>query len=83
MRRTAMNNPYSVSHIYDETGSAAARYHEFLRATEARHRAIDARGRNQGPFNRILSSAVGALTSLNRTLRAHRRTDVRAPALSE
>ena len=78
-----MNNPYSVSHIYDETGSAKARYHEFLRATEARHLATDARGNNQGPFNRILSSVVGALTGLNGKLRAHRWTDVEVPAFSD
>ena len=78
-----MNNPYSVSHIYDETGSAAARYHEFLRATEARHRAIDARGRNQGPFNRILSSTVGALTDLNGRLGVRRGINVKAPILND
>jgi hypothetical protein len=32
-----MGNPYDVSHIYDETGSAKARHHEFLRAAETRH----------------------------------------------
>jgi hypothetical protein len=83
MRRTAMNNPYSVSHIYDETGSAATRYHEFLRATEARHLAIDARGRNQGPFNRILSSIVSALIDRNGKLRVRRRTDVQMPAFND
>jgi len=78
-----MNNPYSVSHIYDETGSAKARYREFLRATEARYLATDARGKNQGPFSRILSSIVGAPTNRNGKLRVRRRTDVKVPAFNE
>jgi hypothetical protein len=77
-----MNNSYSVSHIYDETGSAKARYHEFLQATEARRLATDARGNNQGPFNRILSRVFGTPTGLNDTLRARKRTDVKMPALA-
>ena len=76
-----MNNPYSVSHIYDETGSAKARYHEFLQATEARRLATEARGKNQSPFDRILSGIGGAPS--NRKLRVRRRTDVQAPALSD
>ena len=78
-----MNNPYSVSYIYDETGSAKARYHEFLRATEARHLATDARGKNLGPFNRILSSIAGTPTNRNGTPRARRQTDVQVPAFSD
>ena len=78
-----MNNPYGVSHVYDETGSATARYHEFLRATEARHRAIDARGRNRGPFSRILSSAIGILTDLNDKLGIRRGINVKVPALND
>jgi hypothetical protein len=78
-----MNDPYSVSHIYDETGGAAARYHEFLRATGARHRAIDARGRNQGPSSRILSSAVGTLTDLNSRLGVRRGINVKVSVLND
>jgi len=78
-----MNNPYSVSHIYDETGSAKARYHEFLRATEARRLATDAKGNNQGLFNRILSRVFGTPTGLNDTLRVRRRTDVKVPAFGD
>ena len=78
-----MNNPYSVSHIYDEAGSAKARYHEFLRATEARRLATDTRGKNQGPFSRTPSGIVGALTDLNGKLRVRRRTDVQVPAFND
>jgi hypothetical protein len=78
-----MHNPYSVSHIYDETGRANARYHEFLRATEARHLATDPRGRNQSPFNRILLGAVGTLTDLNSKLGVRRGINVKVPALND
>jgi hypothetical protein len=83
MRRTAMNNPYSVSYIYDETGSAAARYHELLRATEECRLATDPRGKNQGPFSRILSSIVGAPINRNGKLRVRRRTDVKVPTFND
>ena len=66
-----MNNPYSVSHIYDETGSAKARYHEFLRATEARRLATDAKGKNQSPFDRILSSIGGSVWKMQYFCRAY------------
>jgi hypothetical protein len=60
-----MSNPYDVSHIYDETGSAKARYHEFLRAGEARHLANRLKRSDDGLKARILSSFDTALVTLD------------------
>jgi hypothetical protein len=51
-----LSNPYDVSHIYDETGSAKARHHEVLRGAQARHLAASLRRSDDGWLARILSS---------------------------
>ena len=50
-----MSNPYDVSHIYDETGSAKARHHEFLRGAQARHLAASLKRSDDGRLARIQS----------------------------
>ena len=71
-----MSNPYDVSHLYDETGSAKARYHEFLRAAEARHLANSLKRNDGGLKARILSSLHTTLVRLDNLRVSPRRVQV-------
>jgi hypothetical protein len=80
MGRLAMGHPYYVSHIYDATGSAKARYHEFLRAAETHYLAEALRRNDQGRLNRILSGLGHTLSAFSGKLRGKRMTGAETPA---
>jgi hypothetical protein len=64
-----MNSPYSVSHIYDESGSAKARHYEFVKAAQARHLVDGFKNNKQGRISRARSGFDGALVALSGKLR--------------
>jgi hypothetical protein len=80
MRRSVMVHPYCVSHIYDGTGSAKARYYEFLRAAETHYLADALRRNDQGRLNRILSGLGHTLFAFSGKLRGKRMTGAETPA---
>jgi hypothetical protein len=67
-----MRHPYYVSHIYDTTGSARARYHEFLRATEARRLAAGFGRNDQRRLSRVLSGLGDVLIAFGGKLEGKR-----------
>jgi hypothetical protein len=78
-----MNSPYSVSHIYDESGSAKARHYEFVKAAQARHLADRFKNGKRGWISFARSGFDGALVALGGKLRLiwGKRMDV--PALND
>jgi hypothetical protein len=64
-----MNNPYSVSHIYDASGSAKARHYEFVKAAQARHLADGFKKGKRGWISRARAGFDGALVALSGKLR--------------
>jgi hypothetical protein len=78
--RLVMVHPYDVSHIYDGTGSAKARYYEFLRATEARQLAAGFGRNDQRRLSRILSGLGDVLIAFSGKLKEKRAAKAGVPA---
>jgi hypothetical protein len=55
---------YDVTHLYDETGSAKARYEEFLRAADRRRLVDEVRRSRQGLRHRALAGLGDAISAL-------------------
>jgi hypothetical protein len=72
--------PYDVSHIYDGTGSAKARYYELLRAAEARQLAAGFGRNDQRRLSRILSGFGDVLIAFGGKLKEKTAAKVGASA---
>jgi hypothetical protein len=75
-----MVHPYDVSHIYDGTGSAKARYYELLRATEARQLAAGFGRNDQRRLSRILSGFGDVLIAFGGKLKEKTAAKAGVPA---
>jgi hypothetical protein len=59
-----MKRAYAVSHLYDESGSAKARYDEFLHAADRRRLVDELRSSGQGLHHRVLAGLGDVLAVL-------------------
>lgn len=71
-----MNRAYSVSQLYDETGSAQARHYKALQAAQARQLADLVKGHDSRLISRVLACLRAGLVAVGGNLGSRRGENV-------